>query len=110
MMLVSLARPSHKERGSIQTAVVELYQRNFHTSTYFGCEQLSELTHVRMHVAVERMNASGPSCLLCSRTCTMYRERKRLHVDSCAEARRVPRFFGGPEGFFIMKQIIYLHQ
>ena len=47
-----------------------------------------------MHVAV---NAGGPSYLLCSQTCTDYRERKRLRADSCAEARRVLVSLAGPE-------------
>ena len=47
-----------------------------------------------MHIAV---NAGELSYLLCSRTCTDYRERMRLHADSCAKARRVLVSLAGPE-------------
>ena len=47
-----------------------------------------------MHVAA---NAGGPSYLLCSRTCTDYRERKRLRADSCAEVIRVLISLAEPE-------------
>ena len=47
-----------------------------------------------MHVAA---NAGGTSYLLCSRTCTDYRERKRLRTDSCAEVRRVLVSLAEPE-------------
>ena len=59
----------------------------------------SELAHARMHVAVNAAldAAGGPSYLLCSKTCTDYRERKRLRTDSCAEARRVLVSLAGQE-------------
>ena len=56
-----------------------------------------KFSHMRMHGVVERMHAGGPSCLLCSQTCTEYRDRKRLCADSCAEARRVLLSLAGPE-------------
>ena len=43
-----------------------------------------------------RSECRGPGYLLCSRTCTDYRERKGLRADSCAEARRVLVSLAGP--------------
>ena len=74
----------------------------FHTSTYFGCDKWvlprarSSRQSLHTRVACRTVNAGGPS-YLCSRTCTEYRERKRLRVDSCAEARRVLVLLVGPE-------------
>ena len=91
-VVVSLTRPSLKERGSGQTAIVELYislpmkfsHIHIILDVISGCYRVRvaivRARHARMHVAV---NGGGPSYLLCSQTCTDYRERKRLRADSC---------------------------
>ena len=84
---------------SIYSCTNEIFTHPRILDVISGCYRVrvavaSELAHALMHFAV---NAGGPSYLLCSLTCTEYRELKRLGAYSCGEARRVLVSLAGPE-------------